>query len=91
MERIKIERNVSKGKLDKLNVISWPIWAKENSEFPWHYDKQEICFFIEGHAIVTPDNGEPVEMGEGDLVTFPAGLSCMWKITKPVKKHYNFE
>ncbi|HDY70266.1 MAG TPA: DUF861 domain-containing protein [Nitrospirae bacterium] len=25
---------------------------------------------------VTPDNGEPVEVGKGDLVTFPAGMSC---------------
>ncbi|MFP3875020.1 MAG: cupin domain-containing protein, partial [Thiohalophilus sp.] len=27
----------------------------------------------------------------GDLVTFPAGMSCTWEIREPVKKHYDFE
>ena len=34
--------------------------------------------------------GKPVEFGPGDLVTFPEGLDCVWKISKPVKKHYKF-
>ena len=37
---------------------------------------------------VTPDDGEPVSFGAGDLVTFEAGLSCTWKILEPVRKHY---
>jgi hypothetical protein len=28
--------------------------------------------------------------GKGDFVTFPKGLSCIWDIKEPVKKHYNF-
>ena len=39
---------------------------------------------------VTPDGGDPVRFGEGDLVTFPGGMSCRWKISKAVKKHYKF-
>ncbi len=39
---------------------------------------------------MTPDDGEPVRFGEGDLVTFPAGLSCTWEIHSPVRKHYTF-
>jgi uncharacterized protein YjlB len=31
-----------------------------------------------GDVIVTPDGGQAVKMGKGDLVTFPAGMSCMW-------------
>ncbi|MEM8779574.1 MAG: cupin domain-containing protein, partial [Cyanobacteria bacterium P01_G01_bin.49] len=46
--------------------------------------------FLEGEVIVTPDEGEPVSMGKGDLVTFPAGMSCTWKICSDVKKHYKF-
>jgi hypothetical protein len=41
--------------------------------------------------VVTPDSGEPVEMGKGDLVTFPAGMSCTWDIRRDVRKHYLFE
>ncbi len=44
-----------------------------------------------GNVIVTPDGGQPVKMGKGDLVTFPAGMSCIWEITSDVKKHYLFD
>ena len=76
--------------LDSLGVTSWPIWKKEVSEFPWHYDEQEICYLLEGEVDVTPDGGAPVSFGAGDLVTFPAGMGCYWKITRAVCKHYRF-
>ena len=31
------------------------------------------------------------EFGKGDFVTFPKGLSCIWDIKAPVRKHYNFK
>ncbi|MBC6472999.1 MAG: cupin domain-containing protein [Hormoscilla sp. GM102CHS1] len=45
---------------------------------------------LAGEVIVTPDGGEPVQFCQGDLVTFPAGMSCTWKILQDVKKHYQF-
>ena len=91
MSKIKIERNPNEERLEDLGVSDWPIWTKEVSEFPWSYDAQEACYFLEGDVIVTPDGEEPVKMGEGDLVTFPKGMSCTWNIGKDVKKHYQFE
>lgn len=76
--------------LKELGVPNWSIWTKEVSEFPWTYDESETCYFLEGEVVVTPDGGQPVAMGKGDLVTFPAGLSCTWTISKLVKKHYQF-
>ncbi|MEL6495077.1 MAG: cupin domain-containing protein [Cyanobacteria bacterium J06623_7] len=76
--------------LDKLGVFDWSIWTKEASEFPWTYDEAETCYFLAGDVVVTPDGGEPVTMGKGDLVTFPAGMSCTWTINQAVKKHYKF-
>ena len=90
MSEIKIERNSDQERLEGLDVLNWPIWTKEVSEFPWSYDEQETCYFLQGDVVVTPDGGEPVEMGKGDLVTFPAGMSCTWQIGKDVKKHYQF-
>jgi len=80
----------SEEKLLKLNVKLWPVWEKEESEFPWEYDEKETCFIIEGEVVVTSDNGESVKIGKGDLVVFPEGLSCRWKINKAVKKYYRF-
>ena len=90
MSKIKVEHNPSEERLNELGVRDWPIWTKEASEFPWHYDEQERCYFLEGDVVVTPDGGEPVAMGVGDFVTFPEGMSCTWKIRKDVRKHYMF-
>lgn len=76
--------------LDALGVRRWPIWTKEVSEFPWTYDEPETCLFLEGDVVVTPDGEAPVAIRKGDLVTFPRGMSCTWKIGAPVKKHYRF-
>ena len=87
---IAIERQLSAERLQSLGVSQWPIWTKGISEFPWSYDREETCYFVEGNVVVTPDGGEPVEMGKGDLVTFPAGMSCTWQIRQDVKKRYRF-
>lgn len=87
---IQIEHQPSQAQLEQLGVSRWPIWTKEASEFPWTYDESETCYFLEGDVIVTPTGGEPVAMGKGDLVTFPAGMSCTWNIRQSVKKHYRF-
>ena len=90
MSAIKIEHNPSQQHLDELGVTSWGIWEKEASIFPWTYDAMETCYFISGDVVVTPDGGEPVHMGKGDLVTFPKGMSCIWEIRQDVKKYYRF-
>lgn len=63
---------------------------KRGLPLPWHYDEQEICYFPEGSVVVTLENGEPVRIGKGDLVTFPKGMDCVWEIREPVRKHYLF-
>ena len=86
MEKIKVEQP-SEEKLEELGVKSWPIWEKEASEFDWHYDSRETCYLIEGKVVVETDD-QTVEFGAGDLVTFPEGLDCVWKVKEDVKKHY---
>ena len=90
MSEIKIEKKPDQKRLEELGVLDWSIWTKEASEFPWTYDESETCYFLEGEVVVSPENGEPVEIGKGDLVTFPKGMSCTWKIRKDVKKHFIF-
>ncbi|MDX1823084.1 MAG: cupin domain-containing protein [Thiohalomonadales bacterium] len=90
MDKILIEHNPSSAKLEVMGVFDWPIWRKEVSSFPWQYDQIETCYFLDGNVVVTPEGGEPVEMGSGDLVIFPKGMKCKWEIREDVKKHYNF-
>ncbi|MEH2118986.1 cupin domain-containing protein [Nostoc sp.] len=88
---IKIEHQPTQKRLNELGVSKWEIWKKEVSKFPWTYDSQETCYFLEGDVVVTRNGGQPVEMGKGDLVIFPPDMSCIWEITSNVKKHYYFD
>jgi uncharacterized cupin superfamily protein len=90
MNMVTVEKSPSKEKLEKLGVASWPIWEKKASTFDWSYDETETCYLLEGQVRVEPVGGPAVEFGAGDLVTFPQGMSCVWKITSAVRKHYRF-
>lgn len=90
MSKITVEHSPSDARLQELGVSSWPTWSKEVSKFPWSYGEQEIAYVLEGEIVVTPDGGEPVSFGAGDLVTFPSGMSCTWEVKKPLRKHYRF-
>jgi uncharacterized protein len=88
--KITVEKPDS-AKLDALGVKQWPTWSKEVSTFPWDYSSQEVAYILEGEVTVTPKNGDAaVSFGPGDLVTFPAGLSCIWDVKKALRKHYQF-
>ena len=78
---------------EKQACQNWPIWECEPSEFDWEYTLTEKCLLLEGQVTVTdtPDSGKAVTFGAGDFVTLPRGLKCIWNVTEPVKKHYDFE
>ena len=66
-----------------------PVWTCGISEFDWYYDSEETCLIVEGEVTVNYDF-KSVTFGAGDFVVFPKGLSCVWQVKKPVKKHYMF-
>jgi len=75
---------------EKSDMRKKTVWECGVSEFDWYYDSEETCLLVEGEVTVTYDGGS-VSFGVGDYVVFPKGLSCVWKVTKPVKKHYVFK
>lgn len=76
--------------LEKLGVTAWATWESEPSTFDWHYDEQETCYILTGKVTVKTEQGE-TNIGKGDLVTFPKGLSCVWVVHDTIKKHYKFD
>ena len=86
---IKIEK-MSTDEAMKRGFSTWPIWEKGISKFDWHYDSTEECYILNGKVTVKTADGKSVNFGKGDFVTFPKGLSCIWDIKEPVRKHYNF-
>lgn len=91
MSKMTVEHHPSEARLKALGILSCPTWSKEPSTFPWYYQQREIAYILAGEVSVTADDGESVSFSAGDLVTFESGLSCTWKITKHLKKHYLFE
>ena len=87
--KIKIKQPSEK-EIEELGIKNWPIWTKEISEFNWFYDEREICYFLEGEVEVETEGGEIYTIKKGDLVEFPKGLKCRWKVKSSVKKHYKF-
>ena len=90
MTEVKVEKGTQE-KLKEMGVFAWPIWEKEVSCFDWYYDETEVCYLLKGKVIVRTKEGQEVQFGSGDLVTFPKGISCVWDIKEPVKKHYSFK
>jgi uncharacterized cupin superfamily protein len=85
--RIKVEKPSAE---TVAEMKSCPTWSKEASIFDWEYDATETCYVMEGEVKVTTPDGEAVEFGPGDLVTFPRGLKCSWNVRTPIRKHYRF-
>ncbi|MCL2772051.1 MAG: cupin domain-containing protein [Oscillospiraceae bacterium] len=75
---------------EKADMRTEHVWECIVSEFDWYYDSEETCLVIEGEVTVEYD-GRSVSFGAGDYITFPKGLSCVWKVTKPVRKYYVFK
>jgi hypothetical protein len=89
---IRVEKAASNERIAQLGARSWSTWGCGVSEFPWTYGGTETSLLIEGEVVVTPITpaGPAVTLQAGDVATFPAGLSCTWKVTKALRKHYRF-
>ncbi len=91
MKAITVEHQPDQSRLTELGVYAWPVWEKEASTFPWHYDEKETAYILEGEVTVTSDDGQEIaHIQAGDLVIFAAGLSCRWEIKQDLRKHYQF-
>ena len=90
MPRTKIEKP-SPDKLKQLNIDSWSPWDCDPSEFDWQYPETEIAYVQKGRVVVTEEGGEEVEVKAGDLVTFPKGMKCKWKVIERIEKVYTFQ
>jgi len=82
-------KRLSDEEIAERRIKDWPIWEKGISTFDWYYDSTEECLILEGEfKVKTKDKS--YEIKAGDFVIFPKGLSCVWEISKPVRKHFHF-
>ncbi|RVD55595.1 cupin domain-containing protein [Mesorhizobium sp. M2D.F.Ca.ET.185.01.1.1] len=63
-------------------------WRASPGTYHATYTDYEFVHMIAGRIIITPDGGEPVEVGPGDAFVVEADFKGTWKILEPVIKHF---
>jgi len=76
---------------DLHRMDAWPSWDCDPSEFEWKFGMKEVAYVVAGEAEIIPFDGRrSVRIKPGDVVTFPAGMECEWKVKSRFRKHYRF-
>lgn len=89
MDKVVIRKLTDEEIINK-GINNWPIWEKVVSRFDWYYDAEEDCLILEGEVVVET-NSQSYSIKAGDFATFQKGLSCVWDVKKPIRKHYCFK
>ena len=64
------------------------IWECTAGPSHWTLATHEVIHLVAGRMTVTPDGGEPTELGAGDMAVFPKGWSGTWDIHETIRKVY---
>jgi uncharacterized protein len=62
------------------------VWECSGGRFNWHYAEDEIAFILSGEVFIANEKGEERRLGPGDMIFFPAGSCCTWRVTDRIKK-----
>jgi uncharacterized protein len=89
MSEIKVEKATPE-RLAELGVDGWSPWNCGVETFDWRYNERETAHVLEGKVRVVTEHGQDVTFGAGDIVIFPAGLSCTWTVIEPIRKVFSF-
>jgi uncharacterized protein len=69
--------------------LSAGIWQCTPGPSRWKLATNEVIHLVAGRMTVTPDGGEPEEIGTGDMAVFPKGWTGTWDIHETVRKVYS--
>ena len=79
-----------KSTFEELGIKKWLIWTGELSSFDRTFEDKATFLLLEGEVKVTPEWGQPIKFGKGDLFIFPSGINCRWDVHRAFLKHYRF-
>ncbi len=55
-------------------VLQWPVWEKEPSQFDWDYTEKEVFYILQGCARLVGEGMPDDMLKQGDLVTGKKGI-----------------
>jgi uncharacterized cupin superfamily protein len=65
------------------------IWQCAPGPSRWTLETNEVIYLVAGRMTVTPDGGEPAQIGVGDMAVFPKGWTGTWELHETVRKVYS--
>ena len=74
---------------DAERGIHTGFWRCDPGVSEWNFDGMgEVIHVLRGRMTVTETGGVPVELGPGDVASFPDGWRGTWEITEALEKFY---
>jgi uncharacterized protein len=64
------------------------VWECTAGPSRWSLETNEFVHILSGRMTVTPDGGEPADIGPGDTAVFPRGWTGTWQIHETIRKVY---
>ncbi|MGI9006607.1 MAG: cupin domain-containing protein [Streptosporangiaceae bacterium] len=64
------------------------VWQCTAGPSYWKLETHEFVQIVAGRMTVTPDGGQPTEIGPGDVAVFPRGWAGNWQIHETIRKVY---
>ena len=67
------------------------IWTATPGTYHATYSEYEFVHLIEGSITITPDGGQPMDVGPGDAFVVDVGFKGTWEILESVIKHFDIK
>jgi hypothetical protein len=64
------------------------VWECTPGPSYWTLETNEAVHILSGRMTVTPDDGQPQDIGPGDTAVFPRGWQGSWRIHETIRKLY---
>jgi len=91
------EQDVISGKPESSWVLLWRsqdgklyngVWHCTPGVFMLTHPGETICI-VEGRVTITPQGGEPMDLGPGEVAYVPEGAVVRWEVHETVKKAFH--
>ena len=64
------------------------IWQSTPGAWRVSYDEWEYCHILEGHSIITSDDGGVLDVKAGDSFMIRPGFAGVWTVLETTRKEY---
>ena len=68
--------------------VTQGLWDCTAGTYTWEYGWEEFFMVLEGEVSITCDNGQILNLQEGDFAHLPIGLKTEWHVPNYVRKTF---